>query len=209
MAYSDELVARTAGLGTATLHEVMGRRGNLPPRIKPLAQSMRVAGPALPVRCPVGDNLFIHFALDRARPGDVLVVDCGEDDAAYGYWGEIMATAALARGVAGLVITGGVRDSLQLIALGLPTFAGGISIMGTGKDATRDGAVGEAVRIGEVVIRRGDLVVGDADGVVLVPQEQAANVISLSQEREAAERVIMEKLRAGASTLDVYKFNGQ
>lgn len=190
---------------TATLHEASGRRGALPAYLKPLASTMHMAGRALPVRCPAGDNLQIHHALAQARKDDVLVVEVGigED---YGYWGEIMATAALARQLAGLVITGGVRDSLRLIELGLPTFARMIAIKGTGKDPGADGAVGEPVRIGEIVIRAGDLIVGDADGLVSFPASDVASVIEASERRDEAEVAIMEKLRAGASTLDVYKF---
>ena len=190
---------------TATLHEAAGRRGALPSVIKPIDAAMRLAGPALPVRCPPGDNLWIHRALAEARPGDVLVVDCGPGDE-FGYWGEVMGTAAIARGVAGLVISGGVRDSLALIRLGLPTFSGRICIAGTGKDPAGDGAVGEPVRIGGVVIRKGDLVVGDADGVLVLSPEEAARAIPDARERDAKEAGILEQVRAGALTLDVYKF---
>ena len=190
---------------TATLHEAAGRRGALPSAIKPIDAAMRLAGPALPVRCPPGDNLWIHRALAQAGAGDVLVVDCGPGDE-FGYWGEIMGTAAVARGLAGLVITGGVRDSLALIDLGLPTFSGRICIQGTGKDAQGDGAVGEPVRIGGVVIRKGDLVVGDADGVLVLSPEEAARAVPAARERDGKEAAILEQVRAGALTLDVYKF---
>lgn len=190
---------------TATLHEAVGRRGALPSAIKPVHAAMRVAGPAFPVRCPPGDNLWIHHALAQAAAGDVLVVDCGPGDE-FGYWGEIMATAAIARGIAGLVITGGVRDSLALIDLGLPTFAGRICIQGTGKDPEGDGATGEPVRIGSVTVRKGDLVVGDADGVLVLTPEQADWAVSAGRERDRKEEAILKEIRAGALTIDVYKF---
>jgi 4-hydroxy-4-methyl-2-oxoglutarate aldolase len=164
---------------------------------------MVVAGPALPVRCPPGDNLWIHRALIEAKPGDVLVVDCGEGDE-FGYWGEILATSAIARGVAGLVITGGVRDSLALIELGLPTFAGRICIQGTVKDPEGDGAVGEAVTIGQVTVQRGDLVVGDADGVLALPAAVAATAVPAALARDRKEAEILERVRAGEPTLEVY-----
>ncbi|WP_313802163.1 4-hydroxy-4-methyl-2-oxoglutarate aldolase [Sphingobium sp.] len=188
---------------TATLHEAVGRRGALPSAIKPIDSGMRVVGPALPVRCPPGDNLWIHRALAEAAPGDVLVVACGPGDE-FGYWGEIMATAAVARGVAGLVITGGVRDSLALIDLGLPTFAGRICIQGTGKDPAGNGAVGEPVRVGAAHIRKGDLIVGDADGVLVLTPEEAEWVIPAGRDRDSREASILEQVRAGALTLDVY-----
>ena len=188
---------------SASLHEAAGRIGALPSRIKPVADDMALYGPALPVRCPPGDNLWIHRALAEAKAGDVLVVDCGPGDE-FGYWGEIMATAAIARGVAGLVITGGVRDKRALVALGLPTFSGTVCIQGTGKNAALDGAVGDPVRIGSVTIRRGDVVVGDADGVMVLTPAQASVAVPASFDRDRKEESILEQVRAGALTLDVY-----
>lgn len=200
-----DLLARARRLSSATLHEASGRRGALPGWLKPLAPAMHMAGRALPVRCPAGDNLWIHHALAEASSDDVLVVDTAEGTD-FGYWGEIMATAAQVRGVAGLVITGGVRDSLRLVEMGLPTFCRTVTILGTGKNPKGDGAVGDPVRIGEIVVRKGDLVVGDADGLVCFPAAEAAAVIEASEKRDLAEVEIMNKLRAGATTLDVYKF---
>lgn len=191
--------------GTASIHEAVGRIGALPSHIKPICSAMRLAGPALPVLCPAGDNLWIHRALLNANPGDILVVDCGDGDE-FGYWGEIMATAAAAKGVAGLVITGGVRDSLALIELGLPTFSGRICIQGTGKDPSGKGSVGETIMIGAVEVRRGDLVVGDADGVLVLSQEVAQWAVPAARERDLKEIKILERVRAGEPTLEVYKF---
>jgi 4-hydroxy-4-methyl-2-oxoglutarate aldolase len=203
-AHEDHLVAAAAALSSASLHEAARKAGALPAVLKPLDPSMRLCGRALPVRCPAGDNLWIHRALAEARAGEVLVVDTGSG-AAFGYWGEIMATAAITRGLAGLVITGGVRDSLRLIELGLPTFSAGICIRGTGKDPNGAGAVGEPVRIGEVVVGRGDLVFGDADGVVVLGPEAAAAAVPAAAQRDADEAAILAEIRAGALTLDVYK----
>jgi len=200
----DHLIAAASPLSAASLHEAAGRLGALPAVLKPLSPSMRLCGRALPVRCPAGDNLWIHRALAAAQPGDVLVVDTG-GGVDFGYWGEIMATAAVARGVAGLIITGGVRDSLALIALGLPTFSACVSIRGTVKNPKGDGAVGEPVRIGEVVVRQGDLVFGDADGVVALAPDIAQAATPAAAGRDADEVGILEQVRAGALTLDVYK----
>lgn len=188
---------------SASLHEAAGRIGALPSHIKPVSTAMRMYGPALPVRCPPGDNLLIHRALEHALPGEILVVDCGPGDE-FGYWGEIMATAAITRGVAGLVITGGVRDCHDLIALGLPTFAGRVCIQGTVKDPKGDGAVGEPVRIGATMIRKGDLVVGDRDGVLVLSPEVAAWAVPSARDRDAKEKIIIAQIKAGASTLEVY-----
>jgi 4-hydroxy-4-methyl-2-oxoglutarate aldolase len=201
---TDDLVGVASRLSSATLHEAAGKRGALPAALKPLDPTMRLCGRALPVRCPPGDNLFIHRALEVAQPGDVLVVDTGEG-VEFGYWGEVMATAAIARGLAGLVITGGVRDSLQLAALGLPTFCACVCIRGTGKDPGQDGAVGEPVRIGEVVVRRGDLVLGDADGVVALSPTAAERAAPISLQRDTDEIAILERVRAGELTLDIYR----
>ena len=203
-AISDEVIQAASRLSAATLHEAAGRAGALPGTLKPVCAAMRLCGRALPVRCPAGDNLWIHRALAVAAARDVLVVDTGAG-VDFGYWGEIMATAGLARGLAGLVITGGVRDGAALIALGLPTFSAGLSLRGTIKNPQGDGAVGDPVRIGEVVVRRGDLVFGDADGVVVLAPEAAAAAVKAGERRDLEEVSILEKVRAGALTLDVYK----
>jgi len=202
---ADVLIDRAKALSSATMHEAAGRTGALPANIRALDQTMHCAGRALPVRCPRGDNLWIHYALEAAEPGDVLVIDAG-DSGEYGYWGEIMATMAITRKLAGIVISGGVRDSLRLIELGLPTFSCSVSILGTGKDKSLDGALGEPVRMGETVVRRGDLVIGDADGVAVFPAAAAAKLIDASEERDTKEITIIDQLKRGASTLDVYNF---
>lgn len=203
-AVSSATIEAAARLSAATLHEAAGRVGALPAGLKPIDLAMKLCGRALPVRCPAGDNLWIHRALTVADAGDVLVVDTGTGTD-FGYWGEIMATAAVAGDLAGLVITGGVRDSVRLRALGLPTFSGCVSIRGTGKDPGGDGAIGEPIRIGEVVVRQGDLVVGDADGIVVLSPDAALAALPESQARDAQEVGILEQIRAGALTLDVYK----
>jgi 4-hydroxy-4-methyl-2-oxoglutarate aldolase len=205
---SDALIQAASGLSSAGLHEAAGQLGALPAALKPICAAMRLCGRALPVRCPAGDNLWIHRALAESRAGDVLVVDTGRldgPDPDFGYWGEIMATAAMARHLAGLVIAGGVRDSRALIALGLPTFSACISIRGTLKNPEGDGAVGQPVQIGEIVVRRGDLVFGDADGVCVLDPRVARSAIPAAARRDADEITILEKVRAGALTLDVYE----
>lgn len=199
----EDLVAAARGLPTATLHEAGGKIGALPSALKPIAAGMRVCGPALTVHSPGGDNLWLHRALDVARPGDVMVV-YASGVYEHGYWGEIMATMAQARGVAGLVIDGGVRDSTLLAQMGFPVFARGLCIRGTGKDFGATGWINHPIRLGEVTVDGGDLIVGDADGVVAIPRARAAEVIEKSIQREADEAAILARLRAGESTLDVY-----
>lgn len=199
----DALVKQASVLSSATLHESSGKAGALPSVLKPLDRAMRLCGPAFPVRCPPGDNLWIHRGLAAAEKGDVLVVSVGAGTE-FGYWGEIMATAALARGLAGLVIAGGVRDSLALRKIALPTFAACISIRGTLKDPVGDGAIGAPVTIGNVTVARGDLVFGDADGVVVLSPDQAKAAVPAAIARDAQEAAITERVRAGALTRDVY-----
>lgn len=202
--FGAELLGRAVGLGTASLHEAAGRRGALPFGLKPLSASMLLAGPAFPVRSPRGDNLWLHRAIAEAEAGAVLVVDVGAGEG-YGHWGEVMARAAVARGLAGLVLTGGVRDSRQLVELGFPTFCTSIAIQGTAKDFGGDGALGEPVRLGDVTVRAGDLIVGDADGLFAIPAADAAAVVTAAEAREAEERTIFRRLEAGETTLDIYR----
>lgn len=198
-----ELVAAAARLPTATLHEAGKKIGALPSTIKPVAPQFRFAGSALTVHSPGGDNLWLHRALNVARAGDVLVVFA---NGAYehGYWGEIMTTMAKARGLAGLVIDGCVRDGVLLGEIGFPVFARGLCIQGTGKDFGATGWINYPVTMGNVVVHPGDLVVGDFDGVVAIPQARAAEVIAAGQRREAEEAAIVRRLEAGESTLKVY-----
>lgn len=195
---------RGAGeLGTATLHEAAGRIGSLPSGIQPLSPTLKVAGPAFPVVVPPGDNLWLHHAIYQAEPGDVLVVSTG-GAREFGYFGEVMAVAAVARGIAGLVIDGGVRDAAQMIELGFPVFADRRCIRGTIKDPRKAGSLGAPLTIGDVQVERGDLVVGDGDGVVVIPESEADAMIALGAKREAAEAEYFARLRAGESTLGIY-----
>ena len=200
---SPELVAAAALLPTATLHEAAGKIGALPSVIKSVAPQFRFAGSALTVHSPGGDNLWLHRALDVAQPGDALVVfTSGVHE--HGYWGEIMTTMAQVRGLAGLVIDACVRDGVLLGEIGFPVFGRGLCIRGTGKDFGATGWINHPVLIGDVVVEAGDLVVGDADGVVVIPQARAANVVSAGVQREQEEAAILKRLQAGESTMTVY-----
>jgi 4-hydroxy-4-methyl-2-oxoglutarate aldolase len=167
---------------------------------------MRLAAPAFPVRSPPGDNLWIQRAIYAAQPGEVLVVDTG-GGLEFGYWGEILTEAAIARDLAGLVIHGGVRDSDRLIEMGWPVFAERVCIQGTAKDPACNGQLGDTIRIGTVDVGRGDLIVGDADGVAVIPASLRADIQALSDERERAESQYVERLRAGETTLEIYRLS--
>jgi 4-hydroxy-4-methyl-2-oxoglutarate aldolase len=190
---------------TATLYE-SGATNLLPREIRPLDRNWRVAGRAFTVSMAPGHNIWIHDAVYAAAPGDVLVVTTG-DGYDFGYWGDILANAAVARGLAGLVIDGCVRDSAELIELGFPVFARGLCVRGTGKDRTAGGGVGDPITVGTAPIASGDYLVADADGVVAIPPAGAAQVAKRAAERVAAEDAILLRLAAGESTLDIYGLN--
>jgi len=195
--------ART--LPAATLHEAGGRIGVLPSAIKPVAPAFRICGPAVTVHSPGGDNLWLHRAIYVAEPGDVLVVHVqGAYD--HGYWGEIMSTAARARGLGGLVIDGCVRDGAVLADFGFPVFARGLCIRGTGKDYGARGFINHPILLDDLTVHPGDLVAGDTDGVVCVARKDAPRIVNAALQREAKELSIRRRLEDGERTLEVYNF---
>ena len=195
-----ELLAQAAKLASSTLHEAAGRIGALPSAIKAVAPGMTICGPAFPVKGPPLDNLALHFGIDEARPGDVIVADVGGHYEG-GYFGEVMCTSARARKLGGLVIDGCVRDGNELAQMGWPVFSRGLAMRGTLKDLNGDLRINERIAIGEAIIEPGDLVVGDTDGVVVIPKAAAAAVIEASIKREANEAETMEILAKGETTL--------
>ena len=197
-----DLLQEATRLGTATLHEASGQRGALPSAIKPISSTMRLAGPAFTVATPPGNNLWIHRALAAAAGEVLVVVTSGHYEA--GYWGDIMTVAALARGIAGLVIDGCVRDSEAIARLQFPVFARGLSIRGTKKDTAATGFLQAAITLGDVTVEPGDLVVGDADGVVVISRANVVDVFEKARERERREAEVIERLRKGETTLDIY-----
>jgi 4-hydroxy-4-methyl-2-oxoglutarate aldolase len=198
-----EEIARAAHFSSATLHEAAGRAGALPSAIKPVAPGFRIAGPARTVATAAGDNLWIHRAIDAAAPGDVLVVDAGGAHE-WGYWGEVMSAAALSLRLGGLVSDACVRDGERLARLGFPVFARGLCIRGTVKVAAAPGALDRPIRLGDVTVHPGDLVVGDGDGVVALPHASVQATLAAAAAREANEALILERIKAGARTLDIY-----
>lgn len=200
---TDDARAKAISLGSATLHEAGGRCGALPSSVAPIDISMSTCGLAYPVLCPAGDNLELHRALGAAGPGDVLVVDVsgGEE---FGYFGEVMARAAMTRGIAGLVINGGVRDANRIAALGFPVFATRRCIKGTVKRQDGTGALGIPVLLGDVTVFPGDVVIGDGDGVVVIGADVFSAVLASGLAREANEIDIFVRLSAGETTMQIY-----
>jgi 4-hydroxy-4-methyl-2-oxoglutarate aldolase len=197
---SPSLLEELAGYGTATLHEAAGGIGALPGSIAPLDPTCVVWGRALTVWSPPGDNLALHRAVAVAQPGDVLVVDHG-GSLDYGPFGDILAWAAIQRGVAGLVIDGAVRDSASLIKMRFPVFARGRSIRGTIK--CNPGLVGQALLIGQVTVHTGDLVFGDADGAVVLPPDELETLRDAAASRIRVEACLRDEILKGRMTLDL------
>jgi 4-hydroxy-4-methyl-2-oxoglutarate aldolase len=196
------LIEAFRGIGAATVYEAAGRIGSVHPAIKPLARGMRLLGPAVTVRCHPRDNLMLHKALQIAREGDVLVASTdGHPEA--GYWGGLMATSAMARQLGGLAIDGCVRDSEEIIGLGFPIFCRGTCMRGTTKNVL--GSVNKPVIFGEVLVNPGDLVLGDDDGLVVIPREQMQTVLASSRKRVEAEKQKAAVLAGGVSSVEFNK----
>jgi 4-hydroxy-4-methyl-2-oxoglutarate aldolase len=189
-------------LGAATLGETGARA--MRARIHAAWPGARLAAPAFPVHCTTGDNLAIHTAVARAEAGDALVVDVGEFRE-LGYWGEVLTTAAQARGLTGLVIDGGVRDITEIQAHGFPVFSTMIALRGATKN--RSGSIWSSIQCGGVLVEPGDWVVGDADGVVVVPGATLADVINAGRVRAAKEAAMFRALWDGKTTLDLLELD--
>jgi len=197
---SADAVSRLAKFSSATIHEAQGRKGALSSRIKPIDRSMSFCGPATTVRCAPRDNLMLQVAIHYAEPGDVILAAAGEYEEA-GTFGDVLGNAMKAKGLAGLVTDSGVRDTQDLIELGLPVFSGSVSIKGTVKETI--GPINHPVVFGDEIIYPGDVLRGDADGVVVVRKDEIEEVIRLSQERDDAERELISLYKAGGTTIDL------
>lgn len=187
-------------LGAATIYEAQGATGAIDSAIKPLARGMKMAGPALTLQMRPGDNLMIHYALLYAKPGQVLVINCDGFTGA-GIWGDVLTAQAQKIGLAGLVVNGAVRDSDAMIEAGFPVFAKGICIRGTEKK--QPGTLNATLLINDCIIQPGDIIVGDADGLVVIEQSRLDDVIRLSQMREEKESLFKTKIMDGASTAEL------
>ena len=195
---TSEYVAAFAQLGAATLGESGARA--MSPRVHPAWPGARISAPAFPVTCAAGDNLAIHVAVAEAPAGYALVVSVGIE-AERGYWGEVLTTGAEARGIAGLVIDGGVRDASALQAHGFPVFSTMIALRGATKE--HPGRVGRSSIVGDIQVEEDDWIVADADGVAVVPHAKLDDVLAAGRAREAKEAKYFEELRAGRTTIEL------
>jgi 4-hydroxy-4-methyl-2-oxoglutarate aldolase len=193
-----ELCAAFAELGAATLGESGGRP--MRARISAAWPGARVAARAYPVRCTPGDNLAVHTAVAEAPAGCVLAVEVGIERE-LGYWGEVLTTAAQTRGIAGLVIDGGVRDIQALERLGFPVFSALIALPGATKQLP--GTIGVRATVGDVDVYNDDWIVGDRDGVTVVPRDNVDAVLAAGRARAQKEEGLFTALRAGKTTLEL------
>jgi 4-hydroxy-4-methyl-2-oxoglutarate aldolase len=195
---TDDYAAAFALLGSATLGESGARP--MAPRMRPVWRGARISAPAFPVNCATADNLAIHVAVAEAPAGSVLVVNVGHEPA-RGYWGEVLTTGAEARGLRGLVIDGGVRDVDALEAHAFAVFSTMIALRGATKQ--EPGNIGGTAVVGDVEVARGDWIVGDADGVAVVPYAHLDDVLAAGRARAEKEEHYFAELRAGRTTMQL------
>jgi 4-hydroxy-4-methyl-2-oxoglutarate aldolase len=195
------IIDRLGAVGTATVHEAIGREGYVGPHLKPIQLDTKIAGSAVTVLSHPGDNIMIHAAVEMCQPGDVLVV-ANTAPSTHGMFGDLLATSLMARGVRGLVIDAGVRDTADLRSMGFPVWTQHVSCQGTVKNTP--GSVNVAVNLGGVTVQPGDVVCADDDGVVIVERTNAAWALEQSNSRLAKEEEMRATLESGQLGVDVY-----
>lgn len=199
----DDVICALAHEDVATVHEAMGRIGAMDHTVRPLTQGMKFCGRAITVQCHPADNIMLIKAVSMAQPGDVVVTDMGalRDVAPFG---EVLAVECVQKKIAGMVFSCSVRDSAALIRLGLPVFSTGICVRGTAKATL--GSVNHPILCGGAVVNPGDVILGDDDGVVVIPHQKAKEALESSVARRNKEAAVMERLRNGESLYDIYGY---
>lgn len=191
---SADVVQQAAGFQAAILADVAGRRGTMHGRVAPVHERMQLAGPAFTVEVRPGDNLMIHAAIALAQPGDILVID-GKGDQTAALMGTLMLSACKQRGLGGVVVDGAIRDKLELLELGFPVFSAGFNPAGPTKFVP--GRINHTISCGGTMVNPGDLVVGDADGVVVIERAKAPAMMALAVKKVADEAARIEAIARG------------